>query len=303
MDFIPKRLDKFLGRAFPFHSRTGWKQLIEQCEVLVNSQAKRGSYALGPGDEIFYFQPAEKEPEVNTTIHVVWEKDGVAVVCKPPNLPMHEGGAYKHNTFHRVLHENLGPEWFAIHRLDRETSGIVICANHKEARNALTAQMLAHGIKKTYYAIAMGNTDKTLWLVDEPIGQATNTLFRLKQWVVPHGATAQTRFQVLDQKPGYTLLEVSPLTGRTHQIRVHAAWQDLPLVGDKKYHPDETVYLEYAEQGFTDRVKEACLYERLCLHAAKIRFTDPNTGEEVFVETPLPDDMRKIWDELPSEGR
>jgi 23S rRNA pseudouridine1911/1915/1917 synthase len=159
VDFIPKRLDKFLGRAFPFHSRTGWKELIERGEVLVNSKAKRGSYALGPGDEIFYFQPAEKEPEVNTTIHVVWEKDGVAVVCKPPNLPMHEGGAYKHNTFHRVLHENLGPEWFAIHRLDRETSGIVICANNKEARNALTAQMLAHGIKKTYYAIAMGKAD------------------------------------------------------------------------------------------------------------------------------------------------
>ena len=295
-DHASIRVDRYLGSKFLFLSRTEWNRRLKNNEVLVNSKPVRASFKLKEGDKICYYCPATREPDVNSDIQVLAEDHGVLAIYKPPNLPMHEGGAYRKNTFYEVLKNKLGPEYAAVHRLDRETSGIVLCAADPVIRNALSEELRERTVQKTYLAIVNGIPEKTDWIVDAPLGDALETTFRIKQWVRPDGAPSETLFHCLESKNGKSLLRVHPKTGRTHQIRVHGAWYGHPLIGDKKYHPDESIYLEYLDHGFTDRVRDACYFERLCLHAAGIQFRHPVTGEFCEFKCPVPEDMKMIWD-------
>ncbi len=293
-DDIGQRLDFYLGKNFRFHSRQQWIDVIRQKTLRINDRLIKPSYRLRKDDEIAYFSPEEHEPEVDTRIRVLWEQDGIMAVYKPSNLPMHEAGAYRLHTFHEVLTKTFGPDWAAVHRLDRETSGIVICSQDKDQRAHLSAKLRERGVEKRYLALAIGEAKEDFWVVDQPIGRSPNTRFRTKQAVCPNGLPSLTTFRVLERKKGFTLLEASPKTGRTHQIRVHAAWSGLPLIGDKNYTPDESVFLDYLEQGFTEKTKEACFFDRMCLHATHIRMSGLN-GEPFAIDCPMPDDMNEIW--------
>ena len=297
-DFVGARLDDYLGKHFLFMSRTQWKKTIRERKVLVNEEVRKGSYRLRENDLIHYFSPECDEPEVDKNIRVVWEKDGVIAVYKPSNLPIHEGGAYKNNTFCRFLQELRGDEWSPVHRLDRETSGLVLCANTTELRNALSESLRTHAMQKTYLAIGIGEASREEWTVDEPLGLSETSALRMKQAVMPDGAPSLTKFEVLERKPGFTFLKVMPKTGRTHQIRVHSAFSELPLVGDKKYCFDESVTLEFFDHGLTDRVKDTVYFNRLCLHATNLRFKHPVCGSDCNIEAPLPPDMQEIWESL-----
>jgi len=294
--FAAMRVDRYLGTRFLFLSRTEWNRRLRKGEVLVNERPVKASFRLKEGDRVCYFCPVEKEPPVNTNIRIISEDEGVLAIYKPPNLPMHEGGAYRKNTFYEVLRDRLGPDCAAVHRLDRETSGIVLCARDPELRNALSAGLRERVFEKTYLAIVHGVPEQEEWSVDAPLGDALETSFRVKQWVRPDGAESLTTFRCLESRKGRSLLQVSPKTGRTHQIRVHGSWSGFPLVGDKKYYPDESIYLEYLENGFTDRVRSACYTERLCLHATAMRYQHPVHGRVSEVHSPIPDDMKAIWD-------
>ena len=296
-DFSNIRLDDYLGKHFLFMSRTAWKKAIAD-KVLVNQAVRKGSYRLRENDVIHYFSPESEEPSVDKAIRILWEEAGVIAVYKPSNLPIHEGGAYNMNTFCQVLAEEKGPEWSPVHRLDRETSGLVLCANTTELRNDLSESLRTHAMEKTYFAIGIGETDKEKWVVEQPIGLSEESALRTKQAVRPDGAYSLTDFEVLERKKGFTLLKVKPKTGRTHQIRVHSAWSGLPLVGDKKYCPDESVILEYFEKGFTEHTKENVYFDRLCLHATNLKFKHPVSGEECNIESPFPSDMLEIWESL-----
>jgi RluA family pseudouridine synthase len=261
---------------------------------LINGKAVRATYRLKSGDEVCYFLPQESEPQVNRKIAVLWRDAGIMAVEKPSNLPMHEGGRYRLNTFYELLRSEVGEQWAAVHRLDRETSGIVICAGTKDLRNQLSAEFRQRTMKKSYLALVKGVPADDDFTVDAPIGDASQTIFRQKKWVESDGLPAVTRFRVLAKGCYHSLLEAQPLTGRTHQIRVHAAWSGYPLVGDKKYHPDESVYLDYMDNGLTEKVLEAVEGERLCLHAALLSFRRPHSEGIVTVECPMPADMRAI---------
>lgn len=292
------RLDRYLARDFLFRSRNAWQNVIDDGEVLVNGRAMKASYHLALGDEVTYFRPMTSEPTVNKNISVLWEKDGVIAVFKPANLPMHEGGAYRQNTFCEVLKEKFGPQWAPTHRLDRETSGIVLCADNTFLRNHLSESFYRRRMIKKYLAIVFGKVPQQEWDVDQPIKQTKNTRFRIKYWVLPDGLASQTHFKVLESTDAYSLLEVSPRTGRTHQIRVHAAWSGFHLVGDKKYYPDESIYLEHCDNGFNEIVRNACLFDRLCLHATYLKFTHPGDGCTYEVTSEMPEDLKRIWKSL-----
>ena len=293
-----KRIDRFLGEKFLFHSRNEWSKRLKRGEVFVNAKVVKSSYKLHLNDRISYFCPPSWEPEVDRGIKVIWEENGVLAIYKPSNLPMHEGGRYRKNTFSVVLREKIGEEWSAVHRLDRDTSGIVLCAKNQKLRNSLSAELRERTMQKTYFAIVHGHMSKQTIQVNKPLGETPNSLFRIKNWVIPNGLPSITNFEVLDVKDKYSLLKVSPLTGRTHQIRIHASYIGHHLIGDKKYHPDETVFLEYLDYGFTDNVKRAVKFDRLCLHAGQLSFKHPISGKRCIVSSEIPDDMKTIWKKL-----
>jgi len=301
-----ERVDAYLARAYPFFSRAQWQARVESGEVRVNAQpARKASERLRVGDQLALWHPAEKEPEVDRGIRVISEAGGIMAVHKPPGLPMHENGPYRRNTFAALLQELVGPEWAAVHRLDRETSGIVICAGSFALRSKLTELWSAHGVRKEYLAIARGSALATdamapgsVFDVEQPIGDLATSQIRIKKWVVPDGLPASTEFSVLKRAGECALILARPRTGRTNQIRIHAAWSGFPLLGDRLFHPDESVFLDWYENGLTPAVQARVGFHRVALHAARIAFTHPQTNTEFVAESPLPADLEKLWTEL-----
>jgi 23S rRNA pseudouridine1911/1915/1917 synthase len=297
---VGMRLDLYLGAFFRFRSRHRWQKTIDQGDVRVAGHVQtKLAYRLRLGDQVDYYCPESCEPEVDTNIRVVWEKSGLIAVYKPPNLPIHEAGRYRLNTFCNILAQKVGPEWAPMHRLDRETSGIVLCADGKSLRGNVSHLFRTRDIEKVYLAIAVGKSVEDNFDVAEPMGPAIGTLFRNKQAVRPDGLTAFTEFRVLERaQANFTLFEVKPKTGRTHQIRVHAAHRSLPLVGDTKYALDETIFLEALDHGFTPRVESAVHTQRLCLHATQVTLRHPLDQKIYTVDCHMPDDMQAIWKRL-----
>jgi RluA family pseudouridine synthase len=292
------RLDIYLSRKFPFLTRRGWQNRIFSGCLRVNTEMSYPAYRLSRGDFLTFFHPPAAEPEVDTGIRELWREGGVMAVFKPGNLPMHENGPYRFNTFAHLVRAAFGDEWAAVHRLDRETSGIVLCAASPRTRNRLSADWAARCVKKEYLAIVNGVTSSDHWFNNGAIGDLAGSAIRIKKWVVANGLEAMTEFSTLERGKAHSLLKAVPLTGRTNQIRIHAAHAGHHLVGDKLYHPDEQVFLDYFEDGNTLPVQQRAGFRRLCLHASAISFTHPETGliKEVFC--PLPEDMRGFWEKL-----
>ncbi len=293
-----QRVDAYLAEAFPFHSRAAWQKRLEAATVLVSGQSVRSSYRMRAQDIVHLYHPPEVEPQVDTRIELVYEESGVMAVNKPGNLPMHENGPYRQNTLAVLLAQKFGKEWSAVHRLDRETSGLVLCAATSKLRMQLASDLQRHRVLKEYLAIARGETMEHSWIVDGAIGDLTDSAIRIKKWVRADGLPARTDFMVQERAPGHVLLRAMPRTGRTNQIRIHAAYSHLPLVGDKLYHPDEQVFLDYFAHGNTDAVQERAGFARHCLHAAALTFQHPELKKERSITAPLPEDMQTLWRQL-----
>ena len=292
------RVDAYLGRAFPFLSRAGWQTRVADGRLRVNGRHVKASTRLKAGDRLTLMAPPSVEPEVDRGIQALWTEGAVMAVYKPGNLPMHENGPYRQNTFTALVWERFGREWCAVHRLDRETSGIVLCAATPTARGQLAGDLAARRVHKEYLAIANGAPTQQDWVADGPIGDLRSSVIRIKKWVVPGGLEARTEFHRLAATDQHCLLRARPRTGRTNQIRIHAAHAGHYLVGDKLFHPDENVFLDHFEHGLTPDITERTGHHRLCLHAAALGFIHPETRRACQVESPLPEDMRRLWQEL-----
>lgn len=290
-----ERIDAYLARCFPFLSRSGWLKRIEDGRLLVNRRTLKKAARLKVGDQILLHAPPMAEPPVDRNIRVLWQDGPVMAVFKPGNLPMHENGPYRLNTFTAIVWEELGREWSAVHRLDRETSGIVLCGATPEVRSRLAQDFQSRRMRKEYLAIARGAPETPKWIADGPIGDLAESAIRIKKWVVPGGLPSMTEFEVEGTALGATLLRARPLTGRTNQIRIHAAHAGHVLFGDKLYHDDEAIFLEYFEKGLTPNVIRRTGFPRLCLHAAALEFAHPETKRTELVECPMPADMADFW--------
>lgn len=295
------RVDGYLAEHFPFLSRSGWQKRLGDGRVTVNGKPAKVAARLKAGDTLSLYYPATIEPEVARDVRVVWQEGGVLAAYKPGNLPMHENGPYRKNTFHELIGALCGREWSAVHRLDRETSGLVLCGATTELRGKLSIDWEARRVAKEYLAIVRGVPRELSWRVDGPIGNLKQSEIRIKKWVVPEsegGLDAQTDFEVLASTNVASVLRARPRTGRTNQIRIHSAYSGHVLYGDKLYHPDEAVFLEFFEQGQTDNVVAQTGFSRCCLHAAALEFRHPGTGLPTRVECEMAADMQQHWQTL-----
>lgn len=300
-EFIGIRIDQYLAKCFPFFTRAAWQKRINRGELFVNELAsRRASYRLQKGDHISMHYPRNFEPRVETHLPVLFKVHGVMAINKPAGLPMHENGPYLRNTFANALVEQHGAEWSAIHRLDRETSGVVLCSESHDLRARLAGDLAKKQMQKSYIAIVEGRIEEDEFSELAPLGDPPQgSEIRIKKWVNHRtGLPSHTDFSVIDRCATHTLVRAFPRTGRTNQIRIHLAWNGHRILGDKLYHPDERVFLSYYDKVRKDWVDKMAGYTRLCLHAERLEFFHPILETTCIAECPLPQELSSLWSHL-----
>lgn len=284
------RLDQLLTKRYPSFSRTYFQGLIEKQLVLVNGELVKKRTLLQEGDEI------EVEfalpPEIDLTpepipLHILYEDEEMLAIDKPAGLVVHPGAGNLHHTFvNGLLYHcrELRPDGTLrpgiVHRLDKETSGVLLAAKTERAQQALVALFARRAVHKEYLAICIGNPGNRL--ICEPIGRHPTR--RKEMAVVAGGKEAETRCEVVRAYKELTLVRLFPKTGRTHQLRVHLQWAGTPILGDGLY----------GKVALNRRWNVT----RQFLHAERVRLPHPLTGEPLEIEASLPEDMRSFLNSL-----
>jgi len=244
------RLDRFLQKRIRRMSRNRIQRVIEgDCDV--EGRAARSGMRVFSGQRVSFRRPAPPEPEVPRDFRVVLADPSFYVIDKPAGLPIHPTGRYHFSTLTAVMRERFPDESLQVaHRLDRETSGLLLVARTWQAASVLKSAFQKRLIRKRYLAIAHGHLEQEQLVLEQPIGPA-GSLVRVRMAVrslAEGGLPSRTDVQVLERSQKYSLLECRPFTGRQHQIRVHLDAIGHPIVGDKLY-PDEGVFLRWIARG------------------------------------------------------
>lgn len=279
------RLDKVLAGAFPTHTRSQLQQWLKADLVTVNQAPAKAKYKVQPDDQIQIQVPApvplDLKPQ-NIPLDIVYEDDDVIVVNKPQGMVVHPAPGHPDGTLVNALlaHGPLSSingviRPGIVHRIDKDTSGLLMVAKNDLAHQSLAAQLKAKTTIREYIALVHGVIEEEKGTIDAPLGRSKND--RKKQAVLEGGRHAVTHFQVLERFTNYTLVKCILETGRTHQIRVHMKYIGHPVAGDPLYGPKKT--LKGAGQ---------------FLHAKKLGFKQPTTGELLIFEAPLPAIFQKI---------
>jgi 23S rRNA pseudouridine1911/1915/1917 synthase len=281
------RLDQALARLMPGESRSRLARLIEEGHVRVDGEPASGRQKMKSGEAVeVELRPREAGAAVRAeaiALAVVHEDDDLLVIDKPAGLVVHPGsGNWAGTMLNALLHHAPGsaslPRGGIVHRLDKDTSGLLVVAKNEPAQLALVRQLQARTVKRTYLALARGKVAAG-GKVDAPVGR--HPVHRTRMAVVAGGKPAITHYRVRERFAAHTLLECELETGRTHQIRVHLASIGHPLEGDPVY----------AGRG-------PRLLERQALHAWKLAFAHPRDGSAVSFESPLPADLRALLESL-----
>ncbi len=287
-----QRLDAFLASSLDGLTRSQATRLIESGEVAVNGRAVSKSYKLAGGEDIAVTlpepEPVEAVPQ-DIPLDVVYEDADVIVVNKPSGMVVHPAPGHPDGTLVNALLYHCAGTLSGIggalrpgivHRIDRDTSGLIIAAKNDAAHQYLSAQLADHTLARTYECIVVGALREDRGTVDAPI--ARHPTDRKRMAVVAGGREAVTHWEVIARYPGYTHVRCRLETGRTHQIRVHMAYIGHPILGDTVYGAKKEV------PGLTGQ----------CLHAVGLRFLHPRTHEVMELSCPLPDEFTRMLQKI-----
>jgi 23S rRNA pseudouridine1911/1915/1917 synthase len=289
------RLDRWFAIELPRLTRTRAQRIVETWAFDAQGRQLRPSHRVRDGEVIVVFRPRWEEPDAPREVPVLYRDAHMIAVDKPAGLPVHPSARYHQNTLTTVLSERFPEERFALaHRLDRETSGVLLAARTLPAERALKRAFAGRDVHKTYLAVVHGEVVLDRFEVDAPLGLEGADV-SVKMCVrAEHlgGAASLTRVEVIERLAGYTLVAAHPETGRQHQIRVHLAHAGHPIVGDKLYAHGDEVFLRCLDGPLDDETAALLELPRHALHAHAIEFPHPETGATTRVEAPLPDDLR-----------
>lgn len=290
------RLDSYITKKLNDLSRANIQRLIEDGNILVNSAKQKISYKVNSGDKIEITIPEPKKIDLkpqDIKVKIVYEDNDIIVVNKPKGLVVHPAVGNPDGTLVNAIMNickdslsGIGGEVRPgiVHRLDKDTTGLLIVAKNDKAHINLSEQIKNREVKKIYIALVRGNIPENEATINMPIGRSTKD--RKKMAVVKNGKEAVTHFKVIDRFKNYTLLEIKIDTGRTHQIRVHMAEIGYPVVGDMVYSNGKN---EFGVEG-------------QMLHAKSLDFKHPITGKNMHLEAELPKYFKDIIDKLKQES-
>lgn len=270
------RLDQYVAEQQPSLSRSYVAKLIDAGNVLVNDEQKKPGYRLREQDTVAMNFDAEELQQIeDIDLPILYEDKNVLVVNKPSGVISHSRGKYWYEpsvaSFVRQKTGQEGDRAGIVHRLDRATSGVMVCAKNHTTLSMLQKQFSNRAVKKVYYAIVSGHLKHPEAIIDMPIERNPKAPSTFR--VGANGKSAQTAYQVISSSEKYDEVELTPATGRTHQLRVHLTYQGHPIVGDTLYNGIPA--------------------ERLYLHAHTLTIAIPDMGQQTFV-APLPDEFKQL---------
>ena len=292
----PRRADRVVADAVGL-SRSYVQRLIGEGRLTHAGRAVKSNTVLEPGDSLELDIPEREATALpqaeDMPLTVVYEDEDVLVIDKPSGLVTHPSPGHSGGTLVNALLARGGVEAYGtvagderpgiVHRLDRDTSGLIVIARNDRAQSALMAQLRARRVKKTYLALVHGSLAAEVGRIEAPIGR--DPKHRTKMAVVADGRPSTTGYRIRERFAGWTLLELDLVTGRTHQIRVHLEAIDLPVCGDPVYGVAGDLGLE-----------------RQFLHAARLAFDHPFTGERLELDSPLPQDLAEALERARAES-
>jgi 23S rRNA pseudouridine1911/1915/1917 synthase len=300
VDVADERLDRYLVRTLSELSRSQVQRLIRDGLVVLDGVTPKPGARVRPGMHIVARIPPSSSQAVFAQpipLEVVYEDDDLLVVNKPPGMVVHPGHGHPQGTLVNALlsrypHLDVGDSGRPgiVHRLDRDTSGLIVVAKTERALEHLRREFKSRRVQKTYLTLVQGRPLAPEGIIEAPIRRDPRQRHRMA--VVAGGRPARTRYELLEELGDYSLLAVSPETGRTHQIRVHLSWLGMPVAGDPVY----------GQGRGTRRAKKELGLERQFLHAWRLSFEHPRGKGEVTVEAPLPADLQRVVDSFRADS-
>lgn len=300
-DDIGVRIDTVIAEREKI-SRSAAAKLIEEKMVLVGSCEVAKNYKIRPGDKIEIFYPDVEECEVvaqDIPLDILYEDDSIIVVNKRSGMVVHPAAGNPDGTLVNALLYHCGDSLSGVggvarpgivHRIDKDTSGLLVVAKNDKAHNSLSEQLKTHSMHRIYHAIVIGNLKEESGTVDAPIGR--HPIDRKKMAVIKNenytSRNAITHYKVLKRFNGFDYVQCRLETGRTHQIRVHMAYLGHPLLGDEVYGGGKTRF---------QALHKDCIHGQ-CLHAKEIFFNHPESGDRINISSPLPKDLEKVLELL-----
>lgn len=293
------RLDRYVADELPDLSRSYIQQLITDGAVQVDGQVRRSSFKMTPGETVTVDLPEVEESEIlaeDIPLDIIYEDTDILMINKPAGMVVHPAAGHSTGTLVNAvlwhapeisIHGSTRPG--IIHRLDKDTSGVMVIAKSDRAQTSLVEQWLERKVQKRYLTLVSGVIEEDTATIDVPIGR--NQVNRQQMATSRSGREAVTHFTVLERFDETTLLDVTIDTGRTHQIRVHLNFIGFPVVGDSLYGNKVSA-----------RIAEELGLKRQFLHASQLGFAMPGDGEARVFEAPLPADLRDTLDKLHAEG-
>jgi len=293
-----KRIDAYLASRNEELSRVAIQRLIDEEKILVNNKVTKASYKVQEGDLITLEEEQPREVSLKAQeipIEIIYEDKDIIVVNKPKGMVVHPANGNPDGTLVNAIMaickdslSGIGGELRPgiVHRLDKDTSGVLIVAKNDKAHINMSEQIKEHKVEKTYIALVRGIVKENEASIDMPIGRSDKD--RKKMAVKKNGKNSITHFKVLERFPKHncTLLEIKIETGRTHQIRVHLSHIGYPVIGDEVYSSGKN---EWNIKG-------------QCLHAKSLKFRHPITNKEMFLEAKIPDYLKNIIEDMEQEG-
>ncbi|GHT50263.1 pseudouridine synthase [Endomicrobiia bacterium] len=283
--FERERVDLYLASIYKDYSRSYFQKLTDKQKVFVNGRSVLSSYKLKHSDTIaFEFEKEAKlsiKPE-RIKLNIVYEDDDIIIVNKQSGIVVHPSYGHPSGTLLNALMAHSKGKYnpYLVHRLDKDTSGLIIFAKNEKSKISISKQLQKRAVRKMYYAAVKGTIVEHKGRIEAPLGRSPQN--RKLMSVNPLAKKmAVTEFNVIARKDGYTLVEVRIITGRTHQIRSHMQYINHPIIGDQQYSGPKVI--------------DGKCYERQMLHAHKLTLTHPKTSKTINFTAELPCDMKEIF--------